>query len=143
MERRRFQDFLTGRGLKLTRQRMAVLDHIFASHGHFEPEHLYVRLKGAGVKASRASVYRTLSLLVESGLVECISRSERGNVYEHTFGHDHHDHMVCTACGATIEFYSKDLEDIQELICRKFNFEGASHILEIRGTCRACRKRKK
>lgn len=141
MEHIIFQDFLAGRGLKLTKERMAVLREIFSIHGHFEPEVLYIRIKGSGIKASRASVYRTLSLLVESGLVERISRTEKGNVYEHTFGHKHHDHMVCTACGTVIEFYSEDLEDIQKSVCSAYNFDGSSHTLEIRGLCRKCRKK--
>jgi Fur family ferric uptake transcriptional regulator len=143
MESRTFQDFLVGRGLKLTKERMAVVSEIFSTHGHFEPEHLYFKIRGSGIKASRASVYRTLNLLVESGLVERISRTEKGNVYELTFGHKHHDHMVCTDCGEVIEFYSENLETIQNDICTKHSFEGTSHTLEIRGQCRTCRKRKK
>jgi Fur family ferric uptake transcriptional regulator len=143
MENNIFHDFLATRGLKLTRERMGVLRQIFAIHGHFEPEDLYLKIKSSGIKASRASVYRTLNLLVDSGLVERISRSNRGNVYEHTYGHTHHDHMVCASCGEVIEFFSENLEEIQDEICTKYDFSGTSHTLEIRGECRACQKRKK
>ncbi len=142
VESRIFQDFLAGRGLKLTKERMAVVGQIYSTQGHFEPEHLYFRIRGSGIKASRASVYRTLNLLVECGLIERISRSDKGNVYELTFGSRHHDHMVCRDCGEVIEFYSEDLEKIQRDICRKFSFEGTSHTLEIRGQCRRCRKKR-
>jgi Fur family ferric uptake transcriptional regulator len=141
MEHLIFQDFLSKQGLKLTKERMAVLREIFSIHGHFEPEQLYIRIKAEGIKASRASVYRTLNLLVECGLVERISRSEKGNVYEHTFGHRHHDHMICTDCGTVIEFYSEDLEKIQKKVCSSHSFEGRNHTLEIRGSCRKCRKK--
>ena len=136
-----FQAFLRKKGLKLTKERMSVLKEVFSFHAHFEPEHLYLRIKGSGIKASRASVYRTLNLLVESGLVERISRTEKSNIYEHTFGHKHHDHMICTACGEIIEFYSERLEDVQNMICTENDFHGTSHILEIRGQCGKCRKR--
>jgi Fur family ferric uptake transcriptional regulator len=143
VERRIFQNFLVERGLKLTKEREAVLREIFSIHGHFEPEHLYLIIKGSGNKASRASVYRTLNLLVESGLVERISRTDKGSVYEHTYGHRHHDHMICTECNGVIEFYSENLEEIQNTICSKYDFSGKNHTLEIRGTCRTCIKRKK
>lgn len=139
MERKVFQDFLLGKKLKLTKERLAVMDEIFSYHGHFEPEILYLRIKEAGIKASRASVYRTLNLLVESGLVERISRTEKSNVYEHTFGRKHHDHMICISCGDVIEFYSEKLEDVQSMICSENDFFGMSHILEIKGRCSKCR----
>jgi Fur family ferric uptake transcriptional regulator len=143
MESKIFQNFLVEKGLKLTRERMAVMNEIFAFHGHFGPEHLYMRIRGSGIKASRASVYRTLNLLVESGLVERISRTDKGSVYEHTFGHKHHDHMICTACGEIIEFFSERLEDVQNMICTEHDFNGTSHSLEIRGVCGRCRTGKR
>ncbi len=143
MESKIFQEFLSRRGLKLTKERMSVLRQIFSIHGHFDPEHLYLSIRDSDMKASRASVYRTLNLLVESGLVERITRSDKGNVYEHTYGHRHHDHMICTACGEVIEFFSEHLEDLQKMICEQHQFAGTTHTLEIRGNCKACQKRKK
>jgi Fur family ferric uptake transcriptional regulator len=139
VESKVFRNFLGEKGLKLTKERSAVLKEVFSFHGHFEPEQLYFRLRDAGVKASRASVYRTLHLLVESGLVEKIARSGKGgNIYEHTYGHHHHDHMICELCGHIIEFYSESLESLQERICRNNNFKGISHTVEIRGHCESC-----
>ncbi len=143
METTVFKDFLGERGLKLTKERIAILKEVFSFHAHFEPEHLYFRMREGGSKASRASVYRTLSLLVESGLVEKVTRTEKGTVYEHTYGHKHHDHMICRACGKVIEFYSEKLENIQSEICASNGFDGASHTLEIRGSCDECRKKRK
>jgi Fur family ferric uptake transcriptional regulator len=140
MESKIFQNFLGERRLKLTKERIAVLKEVFSFHEHFEPEHLYLRIKDSGSKASRASVYRTLNLLVESGLVEKVTRTEKSNVYEHTFGHTHHDHMICSGCGSITEFYSEKLENLQEEICRGNDFDGKSHTLEIRGYCTECKK---
>ena len=140
MENKIFQNFLGEKGLKLTKERTAVLKEVFSFHGHFDPENLYLRIKESGSKASRASVYRTLNLLVESGLVEKVTRTEKGNVYEHTFGHTHHDHMICDLCGSITEFYSEKLENLQKEICIANNFIGRSHTLEIRGYCAECKK---
>ena len=140
MENKIFQNFLGQRGLKLTKERIAVLKEVFSSHIHFEPENLYLRIKDSGSKASRASVYRTLNLLVESGLVEKVTRTEKSNVYEHTFGHTHHDHMICDGCGSIIEFYSEKLENLQKEICLGNGFDGRSHTLEIHGYCAECKK---
>jgi Fur family ferric uptake transcriptional regulator len=142
MESKIFQNFLGEKGLKLTKERIAVLKEVFSSHEHFEPEQLYLRMRDSGSKASRASVYRTLNLLVESGLVEKVTRTEKSNVYEHTFGHSHHDHMICNGCGKFIEFYSEKLEALQEEICRDNRFAGKTHTLEIRGNCEKCIKAK-
>lgn len=140
MENKIFQNFLGEKGLKLTKERIAVLKEVFSSHNHFEPENLYLRIKDSGSKASRASVYRTLNLLVESGLVEKVTRTEKSNVYEHTFGHTHHDHMICDGCGSIIEFYSEKLEKLQKEICAGNGFDGRSHTLEIHGYCAGCKK---
>jgi Fur family ferric uptake transcriptional regulator len=140
VENKIFQNFLGEKGLKLTKERIAVLKEVFSSHNHFEPENLYLRIKDSGSKASRASVYRTLNLLVESGLVEKVTRTEKSNVYEHTFGHTHHDHMICDGCGSIIEFYSEKLENLQKEICIGNGFDGRSHTLEIHGYCVECKK---
>ena len=140
MEKTLFGNYLGEKGLRLTKERDAVLGQVFAFHGHFGPEELYDRIRQAGIKASRASVYRTLNLLVSCGLVERVTQSGKGNVYEHTYGHRHHDHMICTGCGTFIEFYSPELEKLQQLICKKQRFLGTSHTLEIRGVCSLCRK---
>ena len=138
MENKIFRNFLGEKGLKPTKERIAVLSEVFSFHGHFEPEYLYLRIKDAGSKASRASVYRTLSLLVECGLVKKVTRTEKGNIYEHTYGHSHHDHMICDACGEIIEFYSEKLENLQDEICAENSFAGSTHTLEIRGHCKKC-----
>jgi Fur family ferric uptake transcriptional regulator len=138
MRQKIFRQFLELRGQRLTKERNAVLQKAFSCKGHFDPENLYLDMKKRGMKASRASVYRTLNLLCECGLVEKVSKTDHGTIYEHTFGHQHHDHMVCINCGKVIEFYSESLEKLQAEICRERDFQGKSHTLEIRGYCRHC-----
>lgn len=143
MEKKIFNKFLKERGQKFTKERLAILQRIFSYHGHFDTESLYLKIRETGLKASRASVYRTLNLLCECGLIEKVTKTEHGTIYEYTFGHKHHDHMLCIGCGTIIEFYSEDLERLQENICRRQDFKGVTHSLEIRGYCKRCQKNKK
>jgi Fur family transcriptional regulator, ferric uptake regulator len=136
MQQKIFREFLEEKGQRLTKERSAILQ-AFSGKGHFDPESLYLEMRKKGLKASRASVYRTLTL------VEKIGKTEHGSVYEHIFGSGHHDHMVCTRCGKVIEFFSEGLERIQEEMCRERDFRGESHTLEIRGCCRECGEKNK
>ncbi len=142
MRQELFRKYLSQKGQRLTKERDAILEEAFACDGHFDPETLYMDMRKRGMKASRASVYRTLNLLYECGLVERVSKTEHGTIYEQALGRQHHDHMVCIGCGKVIEFYSERLESLQEKLCREQNFTGKSHTLEIRGYCGDCGKRK-
>ena len=133
-----FRQYLEKKGQRLTKERNAILQEAFSCGGHFDPETLYVDMRKRGMKASRASVYRTLTLLCECGLVEKVSKTEHGTIYEQALGRPHHDHMVCIHCGKIIEFFSESLEKLQEEICRQQGFQGKSHTLEIRGYCADC-----
>ncbi len=143
MEKKIFSKFLRDRGQRITKERSVILQKTLSCSGHFDPESLYLKIKGTGLKASRASVYRTINLLCECGLIEKVRKTEQGTIYENTFGHKHHDHMLCMQCGNIIEFYSEGLERLQENLCKKQGFQGASHTLEIRGYCKKCQKKKK
>jgi len=138
MPEKRFQDHLRRRGLRLTRERRAVLREIEDLNGHFEPEQLLVRLREKGIPVSRASVYRTLPLLLDCGLIEEAVYKDRKTRYEKCQGRDHHDHLICTSCGKIIEFLSEPIESLQDEICRGHGFSPVSHTLEIRGLCDSC-----
>src|SRR6266496_3444885 len=106
----RFQEFLGNQGLKLTRERTALLREIFATHYHFEADELLFKMKEKALKISRATVYRTLELLVKSGMVRRVHLGEDHYHYEHVRGDSHHDHLICTTCGTVIEFSDPELE---------------------------------
>lgn len=134
---------LKEKGQRFTKERDSIFQSILSYKGHFEPERLYLDMKSKGVKASRASVYRTINLLYRCGLIEKVGKAEHGVIYEIKVGRGHHDHMLCLRCGGVVEFYSEELEKIQEEICRKQNFKAVSHSLEIRGYCKKCQKKLK
>jgi len=134
-----FQKLLAERSLKWTPERKAILEEVFASHDHFEADDLLFRLKKKNIRVSRATIYRTLELLVKCRLVRKISFGEDHTHYEHIYGHKHHDHLVCLKCGTILEFNNPTIEEIQEQICRDYDFEPDSHCLQIFGHCTKCR----
>lgn len=139
-EKRKFSDYLHERELKFTSERRLILEEVSKTRRHFEAEDIVMGLRVRGKRVSRASIYRTLPLLVESGLLREVHSAEKHNHYEHIFGHNHHDHMICTHCGRTFEFCEPRIEDLQDSICRESGFQPAQHKLEITGVCSKCAK---
>ena len=138
-ETQQFMNFIETKGLLFTTERKSVAEEVFSSHDHLDAEEVLKKLKSTGSKASRATVYRTLDLLVESGLVEKIDLGEGRSAYEHTAGHPHHDHLVCTACGEVQEFEEPLIEQLQEWACEKAGFKPIGHSLNIYGLCAKCK----
>ena len=135
-----FQSFLKSKGFKLTGERRTILDEIFATHEHINAEDLFLQLRKKKANVSRATVYRTLNLLVTSGLVQRISFGEKFAVYEHVFGHDQHDHLVCIKCGNIIEFSDSSLAKKYQAIADKEAFRPLAFRLQILGYCKKCTK---
>jgi Fur family ferric uptake transcriptional regulator len=138
MEKQKFREFMRSKGLKLTKERQDILNEIGNMKKHFDPDELFIKLKTKGSKVSRASVYRTIPLLIESGFIEEVVRVDRHAHYERVSEKQHHDHMICMKCGRVIEFYSPTLEMLQNEICQKEKFKGIRHTLEILGYCEKC-----
>jgi Fur family ferric uptake transcriptional regulator len=137
-EEEKFAEYLSSKGLKFTLQRRLVLEEVFSRHGHFEVDDIVLGLKQKGKKVSRASVYRTLPLLTQSGLLREVHSNEKHSHYEHVFGHNHHDHLICVKCGRIFEVEDSQLEEMQDIICNRLSFKPISHKLEITGLCKEC-----
>lgn len=137
----RFAEYLSSQRLKMTRERREILDQVLSVRGHFDAEQLLVLIRRAGRTVSRATLYRTLSRLVESGLVHKVEMARGQARYEPMFGRHHHDHMVCLSCGKIIEFESREIERIQEDVCRRKKFTMTDHTHQIRGRCARCAQR--
>lgn len=140
-EEDRFRDYLKKKALKFTPERKLILKEVFSFHKHFNVEELFSRLRKKNKAISRATIYRTLPLLIESGLIREALRCRDRVYYEHVFGHPHHDHLVCIECGKIIEFKNEKLEKLQDGICKKYGFEPIEHRLGIKGYCRRCHKK--
>lgn len=139
-EERAFEKYLRTQGLKFTPQRKLILKKVFAKHDHFEADDLVMDFRLEGKKLSRATVYRTLPLLVQCGLIREVQFGDNHAHYEHTLGHKHHDHLICIRCGKVVEFCDDSIEKLQENVCVKHSFQAESHSLEIKGYCHQCRK---
>ena len=135
-----FERYLKTKNLNLTRERKLILDKVFSIDGHSEADEIFLRLKKDKKDVSRATVYRTLGLLVDSGLVRKVYLGEDHIHYEHTFGHTHHDHLVCLKCGKVIEFSDKKIEKLQSSVCQENGFKELSHTVQIFGYCKGCRE---
>ena len=138
-----FRKYLERRGLKLTAERQALFDELFARHEHLEADELLVRLRANHKKISRATIYRTLDLLADSGIVGKVRISEAGYRYERLRAGDHHDHLICKECGRVVEFYEQRIEELQDEVCERYGFILLDHSHQMRGICRQCRPRHK
>lgn len=133
----KFREYLKVRRLKCTGERLRLVEHIFEKHDHFEADQLVAELAARRLRVSRSTVYRTLKMLVEAGLLRELQFGPSA-VYEHEYGYPQHEHLHCEKCGAVIEFVSEELSDLQEAICRKFRFRPTSHRFVINGVCEEC-----
>ncbi|MFH1008303.1 MAG: Fur family transcriptional regulator [Candidatus Latescibacterota bacterium] len=133
-----FETFLRSEGLRVTSERELVLKEAFSIHEHFEVEDLVFSLRQQGHRVSKATVYRTLSLLVQCSLLREVIFGERHSHYEHILGHKHHDHLICQNCGRIIEFADGTIEQLQKNVCELYRFEPIRHRLEITGCCEEC-----
>lgn len=131
---------LARRGLSWTRQRLQLGELVFSTHGHFTVDDLTDLARKVGIRVGRVTVYRTLNLMVDAGLVE-ERPFERGRMrYEHTIGHSHHDHMVCVDCGKVIEFESPAVEREQKKAAARARFTILHHSHTLFGRCWGCER---
>jgi len=135
----KFQNLLKDNTLKFTKQRELVLKFLYENNGHFTPEDIYTLLKQQypDINIGIATVYRTLSLLETSQIASSISFGVQGKKYELGLK-KHHDHLICTKCGEIIEFFDETIEERQEEIANKFNFQMTDHTMKIVGLCENC-----
>lgn len=134
------ESHLRQRGFRWTNQRALIVRMALVTHDHFTAEQLLERCRKTDPKVSRATVYRTLTVLEEAGFVEGLDTGDGGRRFEHVIGHEHHDHMVCRVCGRIFEFRDEELERRQELAARRIGFRIERHSLRMHGVCRACQR---
>ena len=135
----RFREFLTSRPKpqRYTEQQRELVRHIFEKHSHFDTDELLAELKAASRSVSRATVYRTLAKLVEAGLLRKIEIGPR-TVYDHDYGYPWHEHLVCSNCGAMIEFTHEGIVEAVKGVAAQNQFRVEGYDLVVRGTCAEC-----
>lgn len=139
----RLRVVLRARTLKMSKVRESIARAALEYEGHFSVDELVHTLHASGVQdAHMATVYRAVPLMVEAGLIQRALVSEGDSQrYEAVFEREHHDHLVCTACGRVVEYQSETLEALQREIAERYGFELNDHVHELRGRCRDCRRK--
>jgi Fur family ferric uptake transcriptional regulator len=128
-----FIQYLRENNLKVTQERLALLDEIFSTSEHLDADDLLARMKTKQRKVSRATVYRTLDLLVQCGLVRKSRLGREHYFYEKMEPGGGHHHMVCTATGRIIEFWDADLDERVRRICQEHKFRPSFISIQIQG----------
>ena len=136
---RLFGRYLREQGLPVTSQREAVAEVVFGSDGHLSVDEIEQRLRARGDRIGKATVYRTLDLLVRSRLVEEHDFGEGFKRYEHRLSRQPvHEHLICMECGTVIEFRAKEIDAVEARVRDDHGFIPARHRLEIYGLCGEC-----
>src|SRR6476469_10308905 len=138
-----FLKHIQKKGLKRTSQRDLILDVFLRTEEHLSGEDLYQLVRDKDPTVGQTTVYRTLKLLTEAGLAREVRFGDGRTHYEHNYKHPHHDHMICSECGKIIEFYSPELEAIQDAMAAKHKFELTEHLLRMIGVCADCRRKQR
>jgi Fur family ferric uptake transcriptional regulator len=133
-----FKEFLAAEKLKQTPHRKLILETFLAGEGHRSVEDIYRTVRSEDSRIGYTTVYRTMKLLIQAGLAREIDLADGLTRYEHLYNHTHHDHLVCTACGTSIEFLNDELEKIQDSASARLGFKVLDHKLQIYGLCTAC-----
>ncbi len=139
-----FKTLLKANSLKFTTQRELILKTLFNNPNHFTPENLYLLIKerNPDLNIGITTVYRTLNLLEENGIVSSISFGISGKKFELS-NKPHHDHLICQECGEIIEFHDEKIEQLQEKIANIHNFKLVDHLMQLYGICEVCQAKNK
>ena len=127
-------------GLRRTAQRDLILETFLRTEEHLTSEDLYRLVQREDPTVGHTTVYRTLKLLTEAGLAREVRFGDNKTYYEHHYNHQHHDHMICTGCGGVIEFYSAEIEALQDQMADNFGFRPTHHSLRLWGVCSECQQ---
>lgn len=135
----RFRQWLRDRHMPITRQRDLVARSVFAGGGHLSVDGIQRKLRGLGHKVGTATVYRSLDVLVQSGLVRAHDFGEGYKRYEPLLSPAQHGHLICSRCGRVTEFSTERFERILPIVADEHGFHHQRHRVEIHGLCKACR----
>ncbi len=133
--KRLFTEYMVAQNLRKTPERYAILEVIYNAVGHFDVETLYIIMKNKKYRVSRASVYTTLDLLVECGLVVKHQFGSATAQFEKSYGYRQHDHLICSTCHKVLEFCDPRIQNIKNMVSEFYNFTIHTHTLQFYGEC--------
>lgn len=136
----RLDDFIRRKGLRRTAQREVIVAAAFSKDEHFSADELFERVRTTDANTSRATVYRTLGLLVEAGLLREIDLGDDQTTYDPNFlDKPAHNHLVCIDCGRVVEFEDSQLENLTACMSHRLGFKPIRQTLKIEATCEQLR----
>ena len=133
---KKFIDFLYKQKGKVTNERLSILTLLYQKDGHFSVDNFLELAQDQDIRVSRATVYRTLDLLVQAGLARKHNFEGQDVRFEAALKKGHHDHVICIDCGRITGFFDERLEKIQNDILSKVGLEHVKHIHQLYGRCR-------
>lgn len=137
----KFLAFLEQKNLRITSQRRAIVDIVFGTDQHFNAEQLLEWAREIDESVSRATVYRTLPLLTESGLVHEMDFGKDYKIYDPNYAdHPNHNHIICDDCDKVVEFESDQLDTLENEISQNLGFHVKTQQLRINASCDEMKK---
>ena len=137
----KFLAFLEKKNLRITSQRRAIVDIVFGTDQHFNAEQLLEWAREIDESVSRATVYRTLPLLTESGLVHEMDFGKDYKIYDPNYAdHPNHNHIICDDCDKVVEFESDQLDTLENEISQNLGFQVKTQQLRINASCDEMKK---
>jgi len=131
-----FREFLKNEKNRITPERFEVMDSALDYEGHFGADDLYILMKNQSSRVSRATVYKTLELLVQCDLISKRNFGENLTRYESNLKKQSHDHLICMDCGRIVEFADPALKDLPERISNELGFDVESYSFNIFARCK-------
>jgi Fur family transcriptional regulator, ferric uptake regulator len=131
-----FTNYIELNSQRKTPERFAILKEIYLQEKHFDVETLFIHMKNSKVIVSRATIYNTIELLLDCGLVAKHQFGKNIGQFERTYKFKQHDHVICTECGNMTEFCDPRIQEIANSVSKQLNFKISHHSLVFYGKCK-------
>jgi Fur family transcriptional regulator, ferric uptake regulator len=139
----RFKQYLSKRNLRMTAERLVVLEEVLADTGHFTTSELVARMQQKDIATGRSTVYRVIPHLLQAGVIGEVSAKEgrEEQIYENIANQRHHDHLTCELCGEVVEFENAEIHRLQEKVATHHGYRLRRHVQHLRGICPECQEK--
>ncbi len=138
-----FSQYLKNKGIRQSEQREHILGVFLRIERHLTTAELYGIVRKKYPNIGYATVYRAMRTICKAGLAEKIDFGDGATRYEHKYGHEHHDHLICLKCGRFIEAMKPEVEKLQEKMAKEHSFTPIRHKMQIFGICKRCKANNK